>query len=144
MPRFFRRPRPRRQPAFQVTNTVSSSVTTSGNAYTSGIRTTVSNTNTITTVLRARFGFSAVSRVSTTTTTVTQAPPLVNNAAPVAPGAPTNLYQLEGAFSRPPVPRVTTTTSTTVSTSITRTVRPRWRLVPVRRGRTTSWVWRVA
>jgi hypothetical protein len=130
-----------RRPFVTTSNTVSRSTTVSGNAYSTGLTTTVSNTNTITTTLRARFGYNAVS-VSTTTTTVTQAPPLVNNAAPVAPGAPTNLYQLESAFAQPPVPRVTTTVSTTVSNTVA--VAPRWRLVPVRRGRSTSWVWRIA
>jgi len=132
-----------RRPLITTTNSISRSVTTSGNAYTSGVTTVTRNTNTITTTLRARFGYSAVS-VSTTTSTVVQAPPLVNNAAPVAPGAPTNLYQLQGAFSQPPVPRVTTTTSTTVTSTTSRPVTPRWRLVPVRRGVSVSWVWRIS
>ena len=133
-----------RRPLVRVTNSVSRSTTVSGNAYSNGITTVTSRTNTITTTLRARFGYSAVNRISTTTTTVSQAPPLVNNAAPVAPGAPRNLYQLQGAFSQPPVPRVTTGTSVTISNTVSRTFVPRWRLVPVRRGRFTSWAWRIS
>lgn len=131
------------KPFINTTTSNTRTTTTGGNAYVDGIRTTVSNSNTITTTLRARFGYSAVSKVTTTTTTVTQAPPLVNNAAPVAPGAPANLYQLEGPFAQPPVPRVSTTTSTQVTTTVSKVAKPRWRLVPVRRGKSVSWVWRV-
>jgi hypothetical protein len=120
-------------------NKPTKTTTTSGNTFTTGITTTTKETTSFTTTLRHRFGYNAVT-TATTTTTVTQAPPLVNNAAPVAPGAPANLYQLENAFAQPPVPRTSTTVSTT--TTVTKAVKPRWRLLPVKRGRSISWVWR--